>query len=59
MCQNPQEKRSMQDIVAGVRLKFLCGAGVVTRENGFLTKCKVRGFGKSLSARAGVGMESN
>ena len=50
----------MQDIVAGVRSKFLFGAGVVTRESGFLKKkYKGRGFGKSLSARAGVGMESN
>ena len=32
---------------------------MVARENGFLKKDKGRGFGKSLSARAGVGMESN
>ena len=40
----------MQDIVADVRSVW---------ENGFLKKCKGRGFGKSLSARAGVGMENN
>ena len=31
----------------------------MARENGFLKKYKGREFGKSLSARAGVGMESN
>ena len=49
----------MQDIVAGVRSRFLCGAGVVTRESGFLKKYKGRWFGKSLPVRAGVGIESN
>ena len=32
---------------------------MVAKENGFLKKYKGRGFGKRLSARAGVGMESN
>ena len=32
---------------------------MVTRESGFLKKYKGREFGKGLSARAGVGMESN
>ena len=36
-----------------------CTISVVARESGFLKKFKRRGFGKSLSARAGVGMESN
>ena len=36
-----------------------CRISVVARESGFLKKYKGRGFGKSLSARAGVGMESN
>ena len=49
----------MEDTVTGVRSNFLCGAGVVTRESGFLKKYKGRRFGKRLSARAGVGMESN
>ena len=36
-----------------------CTVSVVARESGFLKKIKGRGFGKSLSARVGVGMESN
>ena len=47
----------MLDIVAGVR--SVRSRGGVARENGFLKKYRGGGVGKSLSARAGVGMESN
>ena len=36
-----------------------CTISVVARESSFLKKYKGRGFGKSLSARAVVGMEGN
>ena len=49
--------KSSRDIFAGVLSKCLCGAGVVMRERGFLKKYRGKGFGKSLSARAGVGIE--
>ena len=41
-------------IVTGER-----STSVVARESGFLEKIQGEGFGKSLSARARVGMESN
>ena len=46
----------MQDIVAGVRSVRSRGGG---KGKLFPEKIQGEGFGKSLSARAGVGMESN
>ena len=43
-------------VPSGVRSKFLCEAGVVTRERGFLKIYKRRGFGRSSSTRARVGI---
>ena len=48
----------MQDIVAGVRSKFLLRGRSGNKEEWFLKKIQGEEFGKRLSARSGVGMKS-